>query len=149
VLAAVLTKPPQSMYDTLVLDAGENLGIVVGGQVTLSDAATLGVIDEVFGRTSRAKLFSSVDTETPAVIDRTDLSVTLIGRGAGNFEIRLPQEVDIMKGDVIRLPGMTPSVVATVVEVESNPTNSFKRVFCKMPINIAELRWVSVLPFAS
>ncbi len=145
ILASVLVKPPQSMYDTVVLDAGERNGVQVGNSVTIADSVILGTIDEVYEKTSRAKLFSSVDTETQAVIDRTNVSVAAIGRGGGNFELRLPQEVDVVEGDVIRIPGMEPSVLGTVVEIEANPTNFFKRVFCKTPINIAQLRWVSVV----
>ncbi len=145
ILAVVLVKPPQSFYDTLILDVGEEDEIKNDASVTIGDSIILGKIDEVYGNTSRAKLFSSVDTETSAVINRNNIGVTLIGMGGGNFEIKAPQELDILEGDTIILPDINPSVVATVVAIESNPTNSFKRVFCKTPVNIAQLRWVSII----
>ncbi len=144
ILASVLVKPPQSFYDTLILDVGQKDGIQIGARVAGSDNIILGVIDEVYDDTSRAKLFSSVDTETSVMINRNNINVNLIGMGGGNFEIKVPQEVDIAEGDVLILPGININIVSTVIAIESNPTNSFKRIFCKTPINIAELRFVSV-----
>ncbi len=145
IMASVLVKPPQSFYDTLVLDIGKEDSVSAGDIVMMGDGVVLGTLDEVYAKTSRAKLFSSVDTETVAVVDRNNIGVTLIGKGGGNFEIKVPQEVDIVQGDTIILPGINPTIVAVVGEIESNPTNSFKRVFCKTPVNVAELRWVSIL----
>lgn len=144
ILASVLVKPPQSFYDTLILDVGERDNVKNGARVVVGENVVLGNIDEVYEKTSRAKLFSSVDAETLAVINRNNIGVTLVGKGGGNFEIKVPQEVDIVEGDVLILPGMSTSIVSTVVAIEANPTNSFKRIFCKTPINIAELRFVSV-----
>ena len=144
ILAYVLVKPPQSFYDTLILDVGQNKNINKGSKIIVANTVVLGTIDEVFGKTSRAKLFSSADLETLATIDRNSLPVTLIGKGAGNFEIQVPQEADIVFGDTIILSGIKQGVVATVFEIESIPSNSFKRVFCKVPINIDELRFVAV-----
>jgi cell shape-determining protein MreC len=145
ILASVLVKPPQSFYDTLILDAGNDSFVEVGNYVFFGKNVILGTIDEVYKKTSRAKLFSSVDTETVAVVDRNNVAVTLMGRGGGTFEIKVPQEVDIVSGDIIILPGINNNILATVVEIESNPANSFKRVFCKTPTNVAEMRWVSIL----
>lgn len=144
ILAYVLVKPPQSFYDTLILDVGQDKNINKGSKIIVANTVVLGTIDEVFGKTSRAKLFSSADLETLATIDRNSLPVTLIGKGAGNFEIQVPQEVDIVFGDTIILSGIKQEIVATVFEIESIPSNSFKRVFCKVPVNIDELRFVSI-----
>ena len=144
ILAAVLMRPPRSVYDTFVLDAGADSGVMQNDIVLSSDTIALGVIDQVFKNTSRAKLFSSVDTHTSAIVSRNNVSVELIGTGGGNFEIRVPQDVDILSGDTIVFPGITPYVVALVEAIESAPADSFKRVFCKVPVHIGELRLVSV-----
>jgi cell shape-determining protein MreC len=144
VLGVVLSKPPQSTYDTFILDIGSNQGIEIGDRVIVSDTIFLGTIDEVFDTSSRAKLFSSVDTDTLAVIDRTSISVTLNGKGNGNFEIKAPQELDIEVNDTIVLPGINPSIIAKVVEIEDNPQNSFKRVYAQTPVNISNLNSVLV-----
>jgi cell shape-determining protein MreC len=147
-IAFVLSRPPQSPYDTFVLDVGsENAeGLVnVGDKVIVSDTILLGQIEEVFGKTSRAKLYSNVDTETTAIVDRTSDSVTLKGKGSGNFEINAPQELDIEAGDTIIIPGLNPNMIAKVVEIESNPASSFKRVFCQTPVNISTLNSVLVV----
>ncbi len=145
ILSAVLVRPPHSAYDTFILDVGLDSAVTIGNMVFASDTVVLGVIDQVFEKTSRAKLFSSVDTHTDALVDRNSLSVELVGTGGGNFEIRVPQDVDVIEGDKIILPGIVPHILAIVEAIESVPTDSFKRIFCKTPVHIGELRLVSIL----
>lgn len=144
VLASVLVRPPRTPYDTLVLDVGSDQGVSEGDVVVAADAVMLGIIDYVFEHTSRARLLSSVDTRTDAFISRNNIMVELVGTGGGNFEIRLPQDVDIVEGDDIVLPGITPRLVARVEAIESVPTDSFKRVFCKASAHVYQMRFVSV-----
>lgn len=144
VLASVLVRPPRTPYDTIVLDVGSEQGIAEGDMVLVADTVMLGIIDQVFEKTSRARLLSSVDTRTDAFISRNNVMVELVGTGGGNFEIRIPQDVDIVEGDDIVLPGITPRLVARVEAIESVPTDSFKRVFCKVSAHVYQMRFVSV-----
>src|SRR5690606_20632549 len=84
ILAYVLSKPPQMLFDTLIIDAGQNLGVEKYSIVCTEGGIAIGKIEEVLGKTSRVMLFSTSREETSAFIARNNLSVTLIGRGGGD-----------------------------------------------------------------
>lgn len=145
-LANVLSKPPQSPYDILLIDIGSDHNLVEGQQVFSLGGIPAGRISEVSGSTAKVVLFSSVGEETKLTIERTGETVSVEGRGGGNLETEVGQEMDIVVGDRIVLPQFNAAVVASVVEVEVNPTSAFKRVFFHSAINVFKLRWVEVAP---
>jgi rod shape-determining protein MreC len=143
VLATVLVKPPKSPYDTLLLDVGALQGVALGDAVMLH-AVSLGEISEVFAHTSTARLFSSPDAKTPVTIGEDGIQAEALGKGGGNFEVRVPKEVDVHEGDPVYVPSISPSVFGVVESVTSEPTDAFQKVLFKTPINIATLRWVEI-----
>lgn len=144
-LATVLAKPPQSPYDTIVLDLGQKDGVVSGDTVYSFGNIIVGRITSVNTRTSSAALFSSAGTETPAVVERSDLAIVLTGRGGGSFEARVPQDADIVLGDVIVVPHITPAIIGRVVNVEATPSSSFKQISVQSPVNVNHIRWVEII----
>lgn len=145
VIAAVLTRPPQSPYDTIIVDAGSNEFVSLGSVVSLPEGAVLGVVSEVFSNRSRVALFSSANTETPAFLERGGVAVTLIGAGAGNFKIISPQDTLVEIGDRILSADISSKLLAVVASVTSEPTSSFKEVLAKSPLNIFNMRFVLIL----
>ncbi len=143
-LGVVLAKPPQSPYDSLVLDLGTSEGALVGDHVYGLGDVALGVITSVTDHTSSATLFSSSEKETAATVERSDVSLVLSGTGGGGFEAKVPQDVDVTIGDTIVLPSVHVSVVGRVVAIESTAASSFKRVVVQSPVNIHSVRWVEV-----
>lgn len=144
VLASVMVKPPQTPYDTLILDVGSENQASINNRVYGIGGIVLGIIDEIGKKTSRAVLFSNPDRETRVIVERTDQNITLIGKGGGNFEAEVPQEVDVLKSDTLVLAGIRLPIVAIVVDVESNPASAFKKVIARVPLNIFNLRFVEV-----
>lgn len=144
ILAVVLAKPPQSPYDTIVLDIGEKHGISIGDRIFGLGDAALGEIISVHDSVSNARLFSSAETETHAIIERTDQTIIMNGTGGGGFESKVPQDTDIQINDVVVLPKSKVSVVGIVVNIESAVTSSFKRVIIQSPLNLNYIRWVEV-----
>ena len=146
VVAAVLTHPPQTPYDVIIIDAGSNESLAVGSEVSLPEGSILGIISEVFPKSARVKLFSAGGEETNAVLERNNVPVTLVGSGGGNFKLTLPRDIAIEKGDRILSPDITSRLLATVGEVSVRPTDSFKEVLAKGPTNIFALRFVFITP---
>src|SRR3989338_3963999 len=70
VVAAVLTRPPQTPYDVIIIDAGSNESLAVGSEVSLPEGSILGIISEVFPKSARVKLFSASGDEINAEIGR-------------------------------------------------------------------------------
>ncbi|MEX2013698.1 MAG: rod shape-determining protein MreC [Parcubacteria group bacterium] len=143
---AVLTHPPQTPYDVIIIDAGLNESITIGSQVLLPEGPLLGTVSEVFPKSAKVKLFSADGEETNAILERNDVPVTLVGTGGGNFRLAIPRDIAIEKGDRILSAGIISRPLATVGEVNVQPTDSFKAVLAKIPINIFTIRFVFVTP---
>lgn len=145
VLSAVLARPPKSPYDTLVLDAGEREGVSAGDFVAASETLIIGVIERVTPRTSIVRLFSAPGEKTEVLLGQRGPAVEALGRGAGNFEARVPVGISINLGMSVFIPTVTPHVFAVVEHVEFNPSDSSRTVFFRSPVNPFELRFVSIL----
>ena len=143
-LANILERPPHSLYDTLILDAGESNGIAVGDKVLAGDFV-LGRIREVYANYSKATLLSSSGEKNHVLIGQTNIEAEALGRGAGNFIVKLPKEINAAEGDVIKLPGLKPKFLGNVLHIEQTPTGSFQFIFFELPLNINNLRWVEIL----
>ncbi len=145
-IATVLTHPPQSTYDTIIIDAGTDESLSVGSRIFLPEGVALGYVSEVFSNRARVTLFSADKIETPAVLERNNVAVTLIGTGAGNFKIIVPQDTAVEVGDRILSANISSRLLAVVGDVANEPTSSFKEVLAKSPANIFSIRFVLVLP---
>lgn len=143
-LAVILAKPPQSPYDTLVLDIGSLSGIQSGDIVYGFGNIALGQVSSTDQKRSSVTLFSSGGFESHGVVERSDFAIALSGVGAGGFESRVPQDADIAVDDIIILPGQEPAPLGKVVKIESTPASSFKLVQIRSLVNLNSTRWVEV-----
>jgi cell shape-determining protein MreC len=146
VAAAVLSHPPQTPYDVLIIDAGSTQSVIEGSKVISLEGSVLGVVSKSFPEKARVKLYSTNGEQTNVVLERDGLSVILNGSGGGNFKLVLPRDVKVEKGDRILSPEIRPRLVAVIEEVNVKPTDSFKEILAKSPVNIFNLRFVFVAP---
>lgn len=142
-LAAILAKPPASLYDTLVIDVGEEDGIQKGTVVYAYGNVPIGTIVEVYGKTSLAKLYSTSGETVKLAVTGTGVQIDTAGTGGGNFEVILPREIEIAEGVSLTLPGGG-QPVAIVRKIISDPRDPFQTVIAATPINIQELSFVEV-----
>ena len=162
VLAAILAKPNQSPYDTLVIDAGLAQGIKTGNTVfalgydptgkAIGDVP-IGRIAEVYQNSSKVILFSSPGETTEAVIENNpapsssqggNVFTELTGRGGGNFEMILPIDLTVQKGNQVDLPGTNPYLLAIIETVISDPRDPSIKALLQSPVNVQELKFVEV-----
>ena len=153
-LAVILSKPNQSFYNTLVIDAGINEDIKVGNIVfALGHSQTgevlsnvpIGRIVETYLNSSKVILFSSPGEKTQVIISGKDVFSEIIGRGGGgNFEMIMPQDFTLAKGDQVVLPGIVPYVLGIVETIISDPRDSSVKALLVSPVNIQELKFVGV-----
>ena len=144
ILAAILSKPNQSPYDTLVIDAGMEQGVKEGNTVFALGNIPIGVIAKIYPHSSKVVLFSSSGEKTQAVTPPGNVYLELVGRGGGNFEMIIPADFKLARGDEIVLPGITPYVLAIAETIISDPRDSFIRALLVSPANIQELKFVEV-----
>ena len=144
VLGAILSKPNQSPYDTLVLDAGIAEGIKTGDMVFAFGNIPMGYIAEAYANSSKVTLFSNAGEKTQAIVTDKNIFFELVGRGGGNFEMVLPRDVVLQEGDLVTMPGINPYTLAIVETVISDPRDPFTKALLVSPVNAQELKFVEV-----
>ena len=151
ILAAILSKPNQSLYDTLTIDAGTAQRIKTGNTVFAFGNIPIGRVDSVYENLSKVILFSNAGEKTQGVVTHAeagqagkDTFVEVVGRGGGNFEMILPRDLTLVKGDQVVLPGISPYVLAVVQTIISDPRDPFTKALLVSPVNIQELKFVEV-----
>ncbi len=144
ILATILAKPNRSPYDTIIVDAGSDVGVREGLSVFANGNIPIGKVGKVYNSTSIVMLYSNPGQITEAVIDGSNASVEIVGRGGGNFEMTIPLDLSAESGKLIILPNTTSEVVAIVDRLISNPTDPIKKVLLRSPVNIQNLKWVQI-----
>lgn len=142
-VANILSKPPVSPYDSMVLDLGSNNGVSLGQKVYISENIIVGVIINVTSKTSLVELFSSGNRKQEATLLRTGSTFVLEGNGGGNLRLEVPKDTDLIWGDVFTYPG-TPFSLGSVYYVDSNSQSSFKTAYIKTPGNIFASKYLFI-----
>ena len=142
--ATVVARPPQTLFDTVVVDAGENLGVRVDDYVYMPEGALIGTISDVFMNNSKVKLFSTSGEEMSAVLERDEVTVNLIGRGGGAFEANVSRDTLVVVGDRVLSGIINAPLIGVVEDVEMVPTDSFKKVLIRSVANLFNLHFVSI-----
>jgi len=144
ILASILGKSNQSIYNTLIIDMGSIAGVEKGQLVLALGNIPIGKVVEVFPKSSKVVLFSSPGESTEVVVGGGDVFMNIVGRGGGNFEMVMPRDFKIDAGAEVVLPGIYPYFVATVATIISDPRDSFSKALLVSPVNINELKFVEV-----
>lgn len=144
-IGAILATPPRSPYDSAIIDIGEADGVAVGNLV-LSGSAVLGEVGVVHAHTSVVEFFSTAGKKASVSILHEGKAVPVegVGRGGGEFSVRLPKEVTLFVGDSVVMPGFNPHLFAAVEIIESSVADSFQVVRFKNPVSLSTLRLLEV-----
>lgn len=146
ILAGVLLAPPGTPYDSLIIDAGENQGIVAGELVSAGGNALIGTISDVYPTTARVELFSSSGKKYNAFLHHTDtdLAINVEGQGGETLTAQVPSGTAAEVGDVILMPGIASGISATISGIDAPQGDSFKTLFMHLPVPISSVRFVEV-----
>ncbi len=143
-LARVLRTPGYAPYDTIVVDIGNDHSIQVGFRVYAPGAILIGFVETVGEQTAIVRLLSSPEQSIDGVLVRNGITITLTGRGGGNFEAQLPRVTDIETGDVVIYPNLSVMPIARIEAIDVSENDSFQTLFLALPVNIFELQWVAI-----
>lgn len=142
ILSAILSKPNKSPYDTLIIDIGIEEGIKKGDMVFGLGNVPIGLVSDVFPNSSKVILFSNAGEKTQVAIGNVFMEV--VGRGGGNFEMIMPRDFVLIKGDQVVLPGIYPYVLGIIETIISDPRDPFQKALLVSPVNVQELKFVQV-----
>ena len=142
--AAVVSKPPFSPYDTLiVLSDGE--ARMSHGDLVVVGGSVIGEVTDASGRTAKVKLYSYPDLQKEILIGEEKIAAVSFGRGGGNFVARVPSHLSVNADDEIYLSSHPTSVFAKVGKVEADSRQTFKVVFFSSPVNFTQLGRVAIV----
>lgn len=148
VFAAIISRPPQSPYDTFLVDAGSENGLRSGMMVKVHDNILIGYVVDVFAKTSKIKLVSYPGEELSVIIQPIgggqSIPVAAAGMGGGNMEIKLPNSIQVNSGDQVITEGTFPLLLGFVEKVEVNLSDPFQKIMFRTPVNFQELKSVMI-----
>ncbi len=143
-IASILAKPNVSIYDTIIIDIGENKGVEVGDFIAIANNIVVGKIIETHKTFSKASLLSTPGTETLVTVGPKNIQTTAYGQGNGNLFIRLPKDSLVKDGDLIRIPELSNEIIGTVSLFQFDDSSAFSRIIFSLPTNIYEMRWIGI-----
>ncbi len=144
VLSRIISKPPRSPYDTLVIDTGSSEGITVGSKVFISSTLVVGLVTDVTPHSSLVTLFSASGQKTVAENFRTAATFEISGQGGATMTITVPKETDILWGDKFVYSALTPATLGLVYYVDNTSQSSFKTIYIRTQTNVFAIKWVFV-----
>jgi cell shape-determining protein MreC len=142
ILASVLSRPPESPYDTLVVDQGEASGVFAGALVTGNGRVPLGRVASVTNGSARVTLFSASGVKTDAWVGEKRLPVTLTGMGGGTFSATAPTDAKIVAGDTVFVLGGV--AIGTVVRSDVDTSSPTAVLRVQSATNPFSLLWVLI-----
>lgn len=140
--ARVLSAPPRTHYDTLLIDAGTSDGVMMGDSVS-HEGVAVGSVTEVSTHSSLVELYSSPGSTHDAVIGTQKGITVLHGTGGGSLEALVPGDIAIEVGDVVR-DARTDYVFGVVVAVHRRETDTEQYISIALPEPPSDIRIVSL-----
>lgn len=143
--ARVLLRPPQTHYDSLILDRGTDSGVKENDIVAVS-GFVLGKIVSVGRSSSTAELFSTGGVTHDVILGTPSAVAVSNGLGGGSFSISLPRSVTVDVGDMVRIPNSETLALGRVVSVKGEATDAAQTVYVASPVALQTLDFVSIIP---
>jgi len=144
VTARVVSAFRSSPYGTFIIATGKNDGIKAGSLVLTSGGFVLGSVTSVDERTATVQSLFAPGAETDFHV--SDLAFTATGRGGGNTKANVPRDASVAIGDVVIAPTFGGKAAGVVGSIESASSSATKTLFIRIPVNLATLIFVYVIP---
>ncbi len=144
VLAGVVARPPESPYDTLVLDKGTHNGVAVGQEAFGPGGVPIGLVTTALPDFSRVTLFSAAGMTVVGSVGNTAIPITLVGSGAGTLSASLSRASGVAVGDTVSVPGPGALPIGTVVRIDGDPSSPSMTLRIQPSVNLFSVAWVSL-----
>jgi cell shape-determining protein MreC len=144
ILASVSARPPESPYDTLVIDQGSRAGVVADALVTGPGGVPVGRVASVNAASARVLLFSAPDVKTDAWAGQGKVPITLTGAGGGAFEAIAEKGAALVEGDTVYMADSGAAAMGTIVRLDSDPSSTAITLRIQPLANPFTLTWVLV-----
>lgn len=141
--AAVVQRPPQLAYDTVLLETEPQE--IAPGSLVMSDSEVIGRVIADEGKYVRAELFSSSRSSVSVMLASSSVALTLEGRGGGLMSISVPKDVLVSVGEAVVAPSLHTRILGSVVDVVADEHLPSKAVYVRATQPIERLRFVRIV----
>jgi cell shape-determining protein MreC len=138
IFGRILSKPPITSYDTIVVDLGTESGIENGDKVVSAEGFSIGEVKRVFKDTSLVSLYSSGGNSINVLIGGDKIPGIASGKGGGSFVITLPKNSEVREGDIVRM-AETGGILGSVGKIFSGEEDSFDEVFVQSGVSVFKI----------
>jgi cell shape-determining protein MreC len=143
IVVPIIKRSPSGLYDQLIIDAGKDKGVSTTSLVYASGNIPVGRVTDVFSQTSKVILFYSPDQRHDVLL-ADKIPATAIGLGGGQYEVSIPRGLNVAVGDFVYSANIDGKPMGKIVYINADSSLAFEKVLFSVPINIYELRWVTV-----
>lgn len=152
IFAKIASRPPESPYDSILVDAGAEEGVTVGQEAFGLLAQTsqrgggipLGVVSSVGRHFARITLFSAPRMVLSGWVGHTSIALILHGEGGGAMSASVSRSVALKVGDTVYAPGPAQLPVGTIVRVDSDPSSPSVALRIAPLLNPFSIMWVEL-----
>ena len=144
ITAPVVSSVIASPYGTFLVGAGTADSVAAGSLVVTEGGFVVGTVSEVAGRTSVVSGLFAGDSTVNVLVGGAPAEA--VGRGGGNARISISRDVSVREGDPVTAPSLGGRAVGTVGKVVSDPSNASQTIYVILPVNLASLTYVYVIP---
>lgn len=144
ILGRVIASPAESPYDTLVIDAGEDVGIREGMDAYADGDFVIGKVTRTWKRSALITLLSAPENELSVTVGSSSIPAMARGVGGGNMRIVLPKGSDVSVGDLVDIPALGPSYAGVVSAIDQPQGTSLEALFLRLPFNMNQIKWVYI-----
>lgn len=141
-ISRILSAPPVSPYDTLLVDAGTEQGVFVGMQAHSQGDFKVGEVTRVWGRTALVSLYSTPNTQLSVTVGSSSIPAVAWGIGGGNLRVILPRGVAVKVGDLISIPALSPEYAGTVDAIDRPEGSSLEAIYIRLPFDVYKEKWL-------
>jgi cell shape-determining protein MreC len=144
VSARVLTSYRTSPYGTFTINAGEREGVAEGNVVLTPGGFILGSVTNVDAFSATVESLFAPGKETDFIVG--DSAFTAIGRGGGNTKAEISREAAVAEGMFATAPAYGGRTAGLVGHIEIASSSATQTLFIRIPVNLATLKFVYVVP---
>ncbi|OGG71160.1 hypothetical protein A3F27_02460 [Candidatus Kaiserbacteria bacterium RIFCSPHIGHO2_12_FULL_53_13] len=143
ITAPVVSSFRASPYGTFLVGAGSSDAVTPGSLVLTEENFVIGRVADVSPHSALVNELFAPNVSTDALIRGAGVSVD--GQGGGNARANVPREVQVEIGDPVTSPVLKGRTIGVVGAVEEDPASAYKRVYIRLPVNLAALQFVYLL----
>lgn len=132
-----------SLYGTALVDAGKDKNISTGRYILGERGGLVGIVQEVYGDSSRVIFLDSDETERRFEVQGTSIAINAKGDSRGSLRSKIPRDLEIQNGQIVTLGNSI--LVGVVVDVSVDERNPYKTVLIRLFDNVQTSKYFYII----